>query len=168
MTPSPSLPSRYRDRSTFDRFAVVIGRCLAQYPRPVALTGKPSAVMQPLRYALRGKALYGWKSPLVDDALWKAHAPFLRVFEHDGKAWLGVPPTGEVKTIEVADERVAYELTDLSLLPEVCRLVGTNALRPMPTIVVREDKALARLALSSTFQVSFVPVDGDPSLYQII
>lgn len=159
-------PSRLSEHA-FRRFANVIRQALDDWPSPVRLPGKPSGVMQPLRYALRAKLNYHYPFPGIDDARFAELAPKLKVYEHDGSAWLG-PPVSKVPLMPLPDGSTQYQLVEPAMLETLCRLVGNNALRPVPFFVVAGVPPLAREALAGMFGVEFLPIENKDGYYQVI
>ena len=161
-----AVPYRFSEPA-FRRFVPVIAEALASFPSPVRVShrGKPEGIMQPLRDALTAKRRYRYLDPRIDEHLFSVCSPNLKVFLSDGSAWLG--PRSR-SSLPVTAVQAAFLVLDHNLLPQVCEIVGLAAVRPMPNFHVKDLASPARTALSQSFHVEFLPVEGQEGTYQIV
>lgn len=156
-----------KSQASFHRFAGLIGQALCQFPRPQPLPGKPTAVAQPLRYALKAKAEHGYLHPLIDERLWRDHHDKLKVWERNGVAYLGPLPDKNFH-VPVKPAFETYAIKSIEGVIAACKLIGGGHIVPMPCFLVHKVSQGFRHELSNKYGVHFEPVDGQDEVYQII
>lgn len=169
-----TIPYRFSE-SQFRRYAPFIGAALQAWPaesRIALQNGQPSGFIGPCRDARAAKLKYGYRHPDIDETLFRLHGKELAVYERDGEVVLGPRPKRGCKALAVAipvqDTGERFEVTGAEGVEWVCRLINSDALRPIPCFVWRPTMTLSLEGVCLLHPHNlFQELPDSPGVYQI-
>ncbi len=129
---------------------------------------------QPLRDAITAKAKYGYKHPLVDEALFAQHHADLVVRAGEGFVFVGTREATQArKAVNVGilapNTPVEIEvLVDPLFLESVCLQLHKLAFSPQPNFVVFNTPPEQITDLESRYDVAFAPHENQPSKHSLV
>lgn len=144
LQPMSTLPSRFRE-SQFLRYAPFIGAALREFPNAITIDPAPLSVetfSARLRDAITAKSRFGYKSSLVDEALFTRHSTALVVSMRDSNVVIG--DSASVKTQRAMTAVISptssavpsVVIGNRDGLERVCWLLHARALNNPPSFAI--------------------------------
>jgi len=185
LTPMPMIPGRFK-KHQFDQVAEHLGRALREYPNAVAVNPHPlsiDTIARKLREAIQAKKIYSWRHPSIKEELWNAHihelviatettgsTPRVLIGTNNAVKLNRSQPVGtstEAKSQSLAPS-IKLDATTPTELESICMLLHLKRLIPAPIFLVTGLSPLTIESLENRYDVAIVPLESDPSTFQII